>query len=99
MITILLVGVCLNLSAFHSHFLITYPDSEKGDIPHHVKEEMPVCFACLHLAAGILSNTESRVISADFGKTGLFISIEAETDFTPASVSNKSPPPFQVSRL
>lgn len=92
MITILLVGLCLNLSTFHFHSLSVFSNSDGGDVPHHIEEELPVCFACQNLTAGIHSFFDSQVISTKFGKAGLFISIEADTDFTPASVSNKSPP-------
>ncbi|HKL18930.1 MAG TPA: hypothetical protein VJ905_08165 [Halalkalibaculum sp.] len=92
MITILLVGLCLNLSTFHFHTLSVFSDSDEGDIPHHIEKEVPVCFACQQLTAGIQSFVDSRIISTSLGKAGQFISIEAETDFSPASVSNKSPP-------
>ncbi|NGP76045.1 hypothetical protein G3570_05350 [Balneolaceae bacterium YR4-1] len=91
-ITILLVGLCLNLSAFHFHSLLVYPDSDKGNIPHHIKEELPVCFACQHLTAGIQSYNSTSVITTESVRADLFSSVEAETDFTPASISNKSPP-------
>lgn len=94
MITILLVGLCLNLSTFHFHTLSVFTGSDKGEIPHQIEEELPVCFACQHLTLGIPSFPESQVISTNFGKAGLFIPIEAETDFSPATVSNKSPPLF-----
>lgn len=91
LILTLLVGLCLNLSFFHSHNLWNYSELEAGHIPHHVVEEYPNCPASQHLIAGIEPPVESAVFYSPAAEA---INTVKDALFTGqnSSISNKSPP-------
>lgn len=96
MLTILLAGLCLNLSAPHLHSLNEYPAKGENSGLHYTQDELPFCFACKHISYGELSPGISIGPLIDNGSEPHILIDEGKYDHTPDLHLNKSPPESPV---
>lgn len=92
LLTILLAGLCLNVSSLHLHTLNAYSATAHEDALHLTNEKLPFCFACKHLSYGLISAMETQKASLPCRESQQFQSDESLSDFSPYLLANKSPP-------
>ena len=92
LLTILLAGLCLNLSTLHLHSIDQYLAKGENSGLHYTQDEIPFCFACKHLNFGDLSSKENLHPVIPAGQGPQLYAREVIPDNSPDLHPNKSPP-------
>jgi hypothetical protein len=96
--TILLAGLCLNLSTLHLHSIDQYLAAGENSGLHLAQDELPFCFACKHLSFGEISTGIALSPVMHGGEKPQIFAEQGIYDHTPALHLNKSPPGPAVNR-
>lgn len=92
LLTILLAGLCLNLSSLHLHSLNEYLTTGEKSGLHLTQEELPFCFACKHLSYGDISRPGFVNPALHYNQGLQVYADKVLYDHTPEIHLNKSPP-------